>query len=368
MSFYISILFLIIVILLASERIADKKTGRRLAALFSFIVLFCISAFRDITVGGDLQRYLPTYYGVASRTWSQVFTDYGTIWWTSEPGFRVIQKLMSNISTSDYFYIFFTSAIVLGLIFYSIYKYSENIYISIYTYASLMYTNSFNIIRASISVGLCLLAYKYIKERKLLAYTLIILVAFSIQKTSLLFFPAYFLYNLKYHPMLYVYIMVANLGLSYAISGSTIVSLVENYAIIFDIESTSEYLSGKSSGLTAMGAFLTIFTFALMKYYRDIKTKDPLYEFFITMMVVASIVQYYSSVFQLLNRVSLFYYSYFVFCLPYFYYTNKVSKSRYIFLSVIFMLFFVQYYSGLNFDGNKIVPYRFSFDLINLSN
>ena len=358
MDFYIFILFVVVLILLLSNTILDKQLRKKIACYFSFVLLFCVSAFRENTVGGDLQRYLPTYYGVASCTWSQIFTDYGTIWWASEPGFRVIQKAMSFISLSDYFYIFFTSAIVLSLVYYSIYKYSENVQISIFIFVAVMYTSSFNIIRASICIGLCLLAFTYIKRRLLLPYTLIILIAFSIQKTSLLFYPAYFLYNLNYRPKFIVCIMILNMGLSYFVKGSTIAGIVNNYTIIYELDSSSDLLNSQSVGLTAMGAFLTILTFYLMRFYKRLRKKDVLCEFYIVMLAVAAIIQYYSSIFQLLNRISYFYYCYLIFIIPYIHYLSKPSDSRRIFLFVIFILFFVLFFNGLNSDGNMIIPYK----------
>ena len=346
-----------------SNTILDKQLKRKIACILSFVVLFCVSAFRDISVGGDLQRYLPTYYGVISRTWHQIFTDYGTIWWASEPGFRVIQKIMGYISSSDSFYIFFTSLIVLFFVFYSIYKYSENVQISIYIYASVMYISSFNIIRASICIGLCIFAFKYIKEHRLLPYTLIILIAFSIQKTSLLFFPAYFFYGIKYRPRFLIFAMLLNIGISYVITGSTLVNVVNNYATIYELDSSSDLLNSRSNGLTAMGAFLTVLTFTMMYFYKKMGIKNSLYEFFITMLVVASIIQYYSSIFMLLNRISYFYYSYLIFFLPHFYMTNRNLANKRIVLAIIFILFFILFFNGLDPDINEIVPYKAAIGL-----
>lgn len=67
----------------------------------------------------------------------------------------------------------------------------------IIAFASILCSINFFPVRQDIAIAILLFSYKYIVERKLLKFTLIILLAQLIHNSSILFFPLYFFINTK---------------------------------------------------------------------------------------------------------------------------------------------------------------------------
>lgn len=309
--------FVIIIFFLLLTITADSKQNRAIP-FFSFLVLFIVSAFRKETVGGDLKRYLPTFDRVQHTNWGDLLTwNDSQFSFFSEYGFRYLQKVMSCIDGSNQFYIIFTSFFVIGTAMYAINKFSVDKALSVLVYVSIAYLNSFNIIRASLCISICLLSFQYIKERQLLRFLIMMAIAISIQRTSIFFIPAYSLYNLKFNNRLIIIGIVCSLTASMVLTGSGFANFVNTYFTIFEISDESYLISDASTGLTSLALFLLFATFFSLYIYKKNKNEDKDMEFFIYVLVIATIIQFFSSVFMLLNRISLFYYSYLVFFIPY---------------------------------------------------
>lgn len=354
--------FVIIIFFLLLTITADSKQNRAIP-FFSFLVLFIVSAFRKETVGGDLKRYLPTFDRVQHTNWGDLLTwNDSQFSFFSEYGFRYLQKVMSCIDGSNQFYIIFTSFFVIGTAMYAINKFSVDKALSVLVYVSIAYLNSFNIIRASLCISICLLSFQYIKERQLLRFLIMMAIAISIQRTSIFFIPAYSLYNLKFNNRLIIIGIVCSLTASMVLTGSEFANFVNTYFTIFEISDESYLISDASTGLTSLALFLLFATFFSLYIYKKNKNEDKDMEFFIYVLVIATIIQFFSSVFMLLNRISLFYYSYLVFFIPYMLKKYK-KRNGMIFFKIVFIIAFVAIYSmGVFKDTNGDVPYLFFWE------
>lgn len=354
--------FILIFVFLIFSLFSGRKQNHILP-IVSFVILFVISAFRKQTVGGDLQRYLPTFARVQQTGWGDLL-----IWndnefsFMSEFGFRYLQKVMGYIDTSNQFYIIFTSFFVLSIAIYAINKYSLDKALSIFIYVSIIYLNSFNIIRACLSVAICLLSYKYIREKKLLPFVVLMFLAISVQRTSIFFLPAYFLYNVKLNVKFVLVALVAALFFSLALTGSQFANFVNYYFSSFEISEDTNLVNESSSGLTMMAIFLLFTTILSIYVYRKRLIENKKIEFLIYMLVIATMIQFFSSVFILLNRISLFYYSYLIFLIPHIEQKCFRNYSRLSYKFLYLIAFLAIYSVGILKDTNGIIPYLFFWE------
>lgn len=323
---------------------------------FSFLLL--ISGFRSDEVGGDLTRYLPEFARITSVSFIEILEGFFVIG-QREVGFALLEKTISIFTSNPYVYLFITSFISISIYLTAIYRNSHYVFLSVIIYVFLLYPGSFNIIRASIAVALCLSSFPFIIHRKFRKYCLVVFCAFLIQKTSLLFFPAYFLFNRKFSLSFIVFSIALALFLSFKLTGSGLALLAEKYMSMYHM--SEDYLNDSSSGLSNLSYLQMFLTFygVFCFYKKQLNTKENV--FFIYMMLVATVIQFFSPVFTLLSRISNFYFCYVIYYIPYLIkYHNK--QERLIFSLFSISIFAVLFFIGLEKNVHGIVPFKFNFE------
>lgn len=357
MAIYIIILIIFPLIYLFFKYYPIKGKNELLFCLIYFFILFVISAFRSETVGGDLENYLPEFDAVSKMNFKQLFVDG---YFGREKGFLVIEKIISVISSSHQAYIFFTSLIFCSISYYVIIKYSANVYLSIFLFITISYLFSFNIIRAAIAGSICLLSYNAIITRKFIKFLLIIVSASLIHITAIFALPLYFLWNLDYKPYRVIFFIIVSLIISYIISGSIAVSYMIELLPYFAIYENSSYVSDFSSGLTTLSYAMIIFTLLEMYLYKISSGKDKISELFIWITASATSIQFFASLFVLINRISSIYYAFIIISLPYLL-KRYNGKYKSLFLFFIALYFILLYIIILTQDQQAIIPYSFTF-------
>ena len=331
---------------------------RKSYILLNFILLLLISGLRSDEVGGDLTRYLPEFSRMPNVSYGEIFEGLFSFN-QREFAFALLEKTISIFTTNYCVYLFITAFASISVYLFSIYKNSYSVFISVVLYVFLLYPGSMNIIRASIAMALCMSSYPYIINRRFKQYCLLVGLAFLFQKTSLLFFPAYFLYNKKFSLIVVLISISSGLFLSFKLSGSGLALMAERYMSLYHL--SEDYLNDSSTGLTNLSYLQLFLTFwgIFILYRKQLNTKENV--FFIYMMVVATIIQFFSPVFSLLSRISNFYFCYIIYYVPYLLkYLNK--QERFLFSLFIIGVFGVLYFIGLDKNVHGIVPYKFNFE------
>lgn len=356
MAVYVILLIIEIIGLVAIPYSRTSNSVKVAVLKFQTLILFVFAALRSNTVGGDLERYLPEFKDVSRITISELVVDgYGN----RERIFSIIEKLISYISDSDRCFIFFMSLIIIWISYRAIIKHSYHYMLSSFLFLTIIYCNSLNIIRASITVSIALYMYGSIVNRNLLKFLLLLTVAVLIQRTSIVLLPLYFLYNREIKVKFLAVAILGSLAFSFVLTGTGLANVLETYFLVNTADGTDLYIVEKSSGLSNMAIFLLGLTiYVLYCLYKNNQLyKDKIFIFFVNTLVVATCLQFFSSIFTLINRLSLFYYSYLIFALPYFFTKYKESFPLSIRIVVI-SIFIAIYISGLMSDVQGIVPYK----------
>lgn len=144
--------FFLIVALYPRNNLDSKNSSKKLFAFFAFFILIMMAGLRSEEVGTDTTHYASFFRIVTRSTSWNSLTDSGY-----ELGFVVLMKVISLFSSEASVMIFVTSTIVVCLYGRFIMKSSTDIYMSFALFVLFgFYTNSFNIMRQHIAIGICL--------------------------------------------------------------------------------------------------------------------------------------------------------------------------------------------------------------------
>lgn len=144
--------------------------------------------FFPYTLKGDYENYLARYqYMTVQNAFSNI----------KDFGFNLLIVLCKTIC-SDYklFFLICISITVVGVLKF-IEDNSNDFMLSLNIYVSLFYLLSFNILRQCMACALCLSAFVYIKQHKLIKYLLIVVTASLFHLSALIFLVLYPLLIMK---------------------------------------------------------------------------------------------------------------------------------------------------------------------------
>jgi hypothetical protein len=203
MSIYLTNIFLMIITAFFLSNDTNIKNWKKIFVIVASFQWIILSGFRHVSIGADTNTYRMSFYDAINKSWNEIFERFYDIYILGLPGkdqgYSVFEKLATLVSTDYQVYL-----IIIALLFTIplgkwIYENSKDPFISFLIYSVLFYaffaiTGHRQVIATAMVV---LIGYKYIKERRLLPFLLLTLVAFTIHKSALIFLPFYFIANKK---------------------------------------------------------------------------------------------------------------------------------------------------------------------------
>lgn len=228
--------------------------------------------------------------------------------------------------------------------------------------------------RQILALMVCIIATKYIFERNLLNFTLAMLVAASLHLTSLIFFPAYFLYTWRLsNRTMFLAILVAFLcGLLHMIDRLPYVDILARLDAIRSGETDFRSYADSYEGSVSMIGAVKRILFVWLALRTKKRIRNQCYDFFCTLYVTGCVIYllFNGSVLQLIaGRGALYYSIYETLVVPFFMIYLPVDKvSRKIGWIAVFSMYFYlmwrdmnSYYMSLGFDIYN--PYKSVFSL-----
>lgn len=192
MSVYIGIIVIIMIITFSmpwqdskSVLIEQKGMGLTYYKLQLFFISAILIFFAGVRyeVGADYKQYAENFQAYCTQE----------LVWNKEPGIRFVAQIASKISDNYGMMFFLMSVITVGLAVYTIAKESDYYRISILLYIFLgSWHETFNSVRQSAAASILFWGHRYIKERKLIKWLLVCMVAFLFHTSAIIFVPLYF--------------------------------------------------------------------------------------------------------------------------------------------------------------------------------
>ena len=158
-----------------------------------FVHLFVVHAFKDPYAFFDTPAYAEAYdvmcaYGMEG---------YGRFaFLKSEVGYVFLMWLASWISSNTQFIFIVTSFIILGGYFFAIKRYSSIVWLSIFILLITSFNQSLFVIRQYVAIGILMFSLPYVIRRNKWLFGLLLLLAFSIHYTAIIFSLLYVVYGL----------------------------------------------------------------------------------------------------------------------------------------------------------------------------
>ena len=181
-----------------------------------FLLLFTLAAIRPFSVGTDTLSYVKGYinpvYSIQNRN----------------AGYNAIVNALRVISEDPRFFLIVISFFTQFYIFKSFYKFAKFPAFAALIYALSFYCLSLNILRQFLIISaFYYFGIDFILDRKLIKYTILVLLLFTIHELSLVLFPLYFMSTKLKPKLIYLAIWLVSLAFLVTSQLSGISSLFE---------------------------------------------------------------------------------------------------------------------------------------------
>ena len=264
--------------------------------ILAFIPLWYIISFRDMSVGRDAYG---TQYNIFRHVAYGSFYDYKN--YGSEVGYFWLNRICAFFSDSYHLVLIVTGSLSWGLFYkYIIDNSSSPVFSILIFFLSFGYFHQFNIMRQFIACGIILYGFKYIKERKLIAYLITVMIAFSFHRIAVIGIVFYILYGIKINTRIGIMIVLCSkvlLGSIRDVVGSFLAG-TRYYSIFRDPRA---YESGYMILEIILSILIYIFAILVERNCDGLDSRD--FNFNIWLSVIALIITLNSNVLPIPYRI-----------------------------------------------------------------
>lgn len=180
-----------------SNGIADEKRTARLQWTFLLLAggLFVLVATMRYGIGYDYFNYERLYEQLGPMTAAQLVQDPVGKQFI---GYSLVTHLLYRAGLDYRSLLLVINLLMTGVVLWFVKRYSPLPWMSLFFYLTLQFfAHSMNLFRQSIAATICLLAYPFLKKRKLLPFVLVVLLAAAFHTSVLFFLPFYWILNWK---------------------------------------------------------------------------------------------------------------------------------------------------------------------------
>ena len=355
MIFFVNLLFLAAGGI-ACSRMADEKKGRVLFALMAFTSMFLIAIFAYDS-SADYRSYETKFYSIGRTGLLESFK-----WSHFEFGFIIFNYIVHCIFGSYEVLLMICALVTYALICYFAVQHTSHPFFFIYLYCTMSYFyNSINMIRQMLALAITLAGYKYIKERKLIKFLALVLLASSLHATALILIPLYFLVNIKITPKV-VAVVLAAVFVAYMLFDVLLTIGVKIYPKYEIYLYKPEYNTGYSvTAFFVPGIFFIIILF----FRKRLLALDPDNNIAVNMYMISFVLTLFIvTKFGILDRFLAYPEIYLTVCLPQIIDCVKTKEQKWIVGAAIIIIGLVMSINLFMKGYYSIYPYRSLFGTI----
>jgi len=338
------VLYLICLVLPLLLSMFNKLKMTNIFVSFVFLFLFVILSYR--TVGTDVPAY--KIYFDSINFYSLDYSLY-------EKGYFLLNKIIRMFTNDFQYVLIFSSIITLFPIFFTIKKYSINPALSLFYFVSLyFYFNSFNLIRQYIVVSWLFFSIKFIFERKLFPFILIVSCASFFHITALFFIPFYWIVRMKFSS--FSYLVISIISLIFTFITPFLIRVISKIIPKFNYYENYN-IQGASANFTII---LTILIFLLGYYVKNnVKSDKNIFNIYLNFIFFSFCLTLLSINNIMFFRLASYFYIFIILFLPIllFELNSKVKPFAYFSSSIILIIYCIKLIKSNN---GGIYPYDMS--------
>lgn len=188
----------------------ERKRKRYIYLIASILTLF--SGLRNWAVGSDTYQYFYLFDSVKYESWKDLINSFINFS-GKDPFYKIFEKFFQIFSDSYQLYLCLVALIFMISLGNFIYKNTNRISHAILAFIIYMgyFYGFFSItgIRQTLATAFLLWSFEFIKQRKLVPFLLLVLVASLFHITALVFLPLYFIANIKKTKLLFVLSLIS---------------------------------------------------------------------------------------------------------------------------------------------------------------
>ena len=155
--------------------------------------LFVLVATCRYGIGYDYFNYQTLYEQLGPMSVSQLLQDHVG---QEFIGYSIFTRLMYLLGLSYRQLLLVVNLLLTAIVVWFVRRFSPLPWLGLHLYLTLQFfAHSMNLFRQSIAATICLLAYPFLKRRKLLPFALIVLLAATFHTSALFFLPFYWILN-----------------------------------------------------------------------------------------------------------------------------------------------------------------------------
>lgn len=331
--------------------VSPQVRNRRCILTF-FVIYALLLMLRDSGVGVDIKGYLARFQSIANTSWSYLFVGH----FSSEPAYILLNKLISLISADNHFFLAVVSLMIILPIAYLYVKRSEAaiLTISIFLVISL-FDMFFSGLRQSIAIALVVPAYYFAKNKRLLYFVMVVLLAYLFHNSAIIMLMLYPVYHVRITKIM-LFFIIPIIILIYVFNSTIFTYLVgflgEQYEHHRSISPTGAY------SMLIMFAMFAAFSFIIP----DDKKMCPDAIGLRNVLLFSTCLQMFAPIHQLAMRMNYYFLVFLPILMPMI--INR-SKKRYhqfaVVAKVIISLFFILYFIyKMNYSSDilQVYPYK----------
>ncbi len=191
----IAVTLLLGALLLAIQPSERKK---RIYIALMTVNWVCISGLRRVDIGADTLVYKGRFQRTAMTSWRHLFESFYLVYVDEEgkdPGYSVFEKVVQIFTDNYQVYLVVVAVLFFVGLAYWIYRYSADPCMSYLLFSSSLYAfYALTGLRQTVAtVFVVFVGTKLIEKRRFWKFLLVVLLAFTIHKSSICFLPFYFL-------------------------------------------------------------------------------------------------------------------------------------------------------------------------------
>ena len=176
-----------------------------------FTILFLLLALRSKEIGRDLPNYEYIFNQYCRASLSEIL--YSSNLYQTEKGFMVLNWLIGLISKDFQWYMAAMAAVTVIPVAKLYAEDRRHGFLKIILYVNMsIFVVLFSGLRQSVAIGMGAIAYKYVREQKLIPFLAVCGIAMTMHHSSFMLFPMYFLYHMtwkKKHLLFVIPVIVA---------------------------------------------------------------------------------------------------------------------------------------------------------------
>lgn len=351
-------------------RNTKKRVKRNSYLILTFGVFIFLSALRSSNVGNDTSAYIRLFNDIA------ITGDVSRYSWRYETGYLYLNKLLSLLSSNSQIIIIVTSIIIMCGFARFIYKYSNNLWLSVYLFFTLGYFGmSMNTIRLNIAIAIVLFSYDFLREKRLIKFIITVFLASLFHRTAIIFLLAWFITKLKINYKTTTIVIIGSLTLYIAFP--TILRVALSLFPTYQYYIGSAYLDGSTRIASVMNFLvgISIVVFGMLTRYHKKTINGQSYsnvssnetveindgQFMLLLLLAGVSITFISFNFNLLDRVADYFLVFSIVLLPNALNSIRDKNLRSLLSFIIVVLFFV-YSTTIQIirpEWNIIYPYQF---------